>query len=84
VWELVLESRQEPLDWADRSTIGNAIQKGWVSRNLVYRFDRPKVEPLLWLPDALAGALGEGLLGDRSYLEELANSAPTITVRLSV
>ena len=55
--ELVVESRQERNDRKDRQTIIQAQKAGWASESLRYRFTRPKEEPLLWLPDSIAGAL---------------------------
>lgn len=69
---VVLESRQEHNDRKDRREVGNAQRAGLVPSSLVYRHDRPKDEPLLWLPDAVAGAAGVSIIdADRTMLELL-------------
>ena len=55
---LVIESRQDHNDRKDRREIMGAQRAGVASRSLTYCHARPKDEPLLWLPDALAGAIG--------------------------
>lgn len=42
----------------DRREIMGAQRAGVASPSLTYCHARPKDEPLLWLPDALAGAIG--------------------------
>lgn len=55
---LVIESRQERNDRKDRREILRAQEAGVAARDLIYRHGRPKEEALLWLPDAMAGAVG--------------------------
>ncbi len=56
VLDVLFESRQRTADNADRSHIGTCQQAGHVTRQLRYGFGQPLAEPLLWLPDLLAGA----------------------------
>ena len=58
---LVIESRQEHNDRKDRREILGAQRAGVASPDLIYRHGQPKLEPLLWLPDAIAGAVGMSL-----------------------
>lgn len=67
---LVLEHRQQRLDTRDRREIENVKRAGLLTE-ASYRHDRPMEEPLLWLPDALAGALGLHLVGRGELLELL-------------
>jgi len=53
--ELVIESRGEQ-DQDDRRTAVAAQRAGNADPELRYSFARPLEEPLLWLPDAIAGA----------------------------
>jgi hypothetical protein len=57
---LVIESRQARNDQKDRRTIVAAQKVGEASPDLRYSFRGPKDEPLLWLPDAIAGARTSG------------------------
>jgi len=69
----VFESRQEHNDRKDRREIMGAQRDGVAAADLVYRHGRPKEEPLLWLPDAIAGAVG---LSVASHDHELAEMLP--------
>jgi len=76
VTELVIESRQEHNDAKDRRTIATAQRLGRAPRQLLYRFERPHAEPLLWLPDAAAGALAAAVAGETEvYLKHLEGCA---------
>jgi hypothetical protein len=59
--ELVIETRQQHNDQRDRRTILAAKKNGEASDLLAYSFGKPLSEPLLWLPDAIAGARSSGL-----------------------
>ncbi len=54
----VFESRQEHNDRKDRREIMAADRDGVAASDLVYRHGRPREEPLLWLADAIVGAVG--------------------------
>ena len=71
VGEMVFEARQERLNRRDRRTMVS-IQRAGLGPGLRYRFARPHEEPLLWMPDVLAGAFGPWLvMGDDSYVVRL-------------
>ena len=57
VRHLVLESRQERNNQRDRRRILAAQSAGIAARDLTYEFGLPNSEPLLWVADALAGAV---------------------------
>lgn len=69
----VFESRQEHNDRKDRREIMAAQRDGVASADLVYRHGRPKEEPLLWVADAIVGAVG---LSVASHDQELAQLLP--------
>lgn len=58
VTQVVMEQRTPSLDSADRRMLGAIRGKRLVSRDLRVETARPKEEPMLWLPDAVAGAFG--------------------------
>lgn len=71
---LVIESRQEHNDRKDRREILGAQRVGVAAPDLVYRHGQPKLEPLLWLPDAIAGAIGMSIAdGQHELASELAH-----------
>ena len=57
VIDLVIESRQEHNDARDRNVLAQAQSKNRAPSNMNYDHQNPSDEPLLWLPDALAGAV---------------------------
>lgn len=72
VQELIIESRQEPLDIRDRREIIAGQHAGLVASDLPYRHDVPKQEPLLWIADAIVGAVAAAIAdGDERYVQLL-------------
>jgi hypothetical protein len=74
VLDLLIESRQPHNDRADRQVIAAAQRSGGASPDLDYHHARPLSEPLLWLPDALAGAVMARVRKEGQYLERLAGA----------
>ena len=58
VTQVVMEQRTPSLDAADRRMLVAIRGKRLVSQRLRVETARPKEEPMLWLPDAVAGAFG--------------------------
>lgn len=54
----VFESRQEHNDRKDRREVISAQQAGVAAKGLIYRHGRPREEPMLWVADAIVGAVG--------------------------
>jgi hypothetical protein len=69
--ELVIESRQDHNDRQDRRTIANAQRAQRADPGLRYRFSWPESEPMLWLADAVAGAVSASAGGKAEYVEAL-------------
>lgn len=73
VEELIIESRHKAADQRDRRSIVQAQQEaeGELS-GLVYDFQHPDREPLLWFADAAAGAVAASAAGETdAYLAKL-------------
>jgi hypothetical protein len=66
--DLLIESRQHVNDLKDRRVIAATIAAARISPELNYGHTGPNQEPLLWLPDALAGAAMAQVRGDGRYL----------------
>lgn len=83
IHQVVIERREDRgLNRADRRTIHDARQAGLVSESFSYRFEAPKEEPLLWVPDAIAGAVGMHLANKaHDYFDRLGTDSLTLTVR---
>ncbi|GAB3836500.1 hypothetical protein GCM10028799_74270 [Kribbella italica] len=71
VREVWLESRREIQDGRDLALVDSARDKGLVSRHLKVGFAKPADEPMLWLPDGVAGAVTAEVLGDRRWIDVL-------------
>jgi hypothetical protein len=71
VLELLIESRQSPNDQKDRHTISALQAAGLASYDLEYIHRLGREEPLLWLADALAGAMLASLKGEGRFLASL-------------
>jgi hypothetical protein len=65
----VLESRQDHNDARDRQVIGS--RRPVADASLDYRHEGPRQEPLLWLADALAGAVMSEIRKDGRYVASL-------------
>lgn len=68
VSSLLLESRHRERDRHDLKTIGALRNRRSLSRRLQVDHGQPVQEPLLWLPDVVAGAVGDGWCGDGTHL----------------
>jgi hypothetical protein len=78
-----LESRAPSQDKRDRSLVDSARRKGLLSYRTSIEFARPLQEPMLWLPDAVAGAVTAANLGEPRWLLALSEMAVVhqVTVR---
>ena len=78
VGTLVIETRGRHGDAEDRRTIYHAQRSGHADASLGYCFDSP-LNPFLWLPDAIAGAVGSAFAdGVDRYVDHLGDSRPEI------
>jgi len=77
VSEVVFESRGRGNN-KDARTIANAQRAGVAAKTMRYRFERPEEEPMLWIPDAVAGAASAQVTGETPYLDRV----PGALVRL--
>lgn len=59
----LLESRFPERDRFDLKSIGGFRNGGYLTRRLVVAHGKPLQEPLLWVPDAVAGAAGDHRCG---------------------
>jgi hypothetical protein len=80
---LLLETREEHNDRVDRRTIAGAKSGRRASAALSYDFGHRDTEPLLWLPDALAGIVASARLegSPSDHLETLGGALAIHEVR---
>ncbi|WP_130442643.1 hypothetical protein [Kribbella rubisoli] len=74
VGQVWLESRASAQDKRDLSLVDSARDKGLLSRTTTVGFARPLQEPMLWLPDAVAGAVTAANLGEPRWLLALSET----------
>jgi hypothetical protein len=67
-----LESRAPAQNKRDRSLVDSARRKRLLSHRTSIEFARPLQEPMLWLPDAVAGAVTADNLGEQRWLLALS------------
>lgn len=72
VSQIWLESRGATPDRRDLALVDYARDKGLIPPGLKVGFARPRDEPMLWLPDAVAGAVTAANLGERRWLVALS------------
>ena len=72
VSEVRLESRAAAQDKRDVHLVNTARRKRLISHDLQVTFARPSLEPMLWLPDAVAGAMSAAMLGEDRWLTAIA------------
>jgi hypothetical protein len=65
VW---LESRSAKPDRRDLKLVDSARDKGLIPTDLKVDFARPRMESMLWLPDAVAGAATAANLGEPRWM----------------
>lgn len=68
-----LESRHRERDQHDMKSIGQFRNAGYLSSNLRVGHGKPVQEPLLWLPDIIAGVVGDDLRGENRLIEHFGN-----------
>ncbi|WP_227993987.1 hypothetical protein [Pseudactinotalea sp. HY160] len=71
--DLILETRTPTQDGQDRAHIV-ALQGQGLDRSLRIQHQRGGDEPLLWIPDAVLGAINADARGEARHLEELADT----------
>lgn len=74
VGQVRLDSRAPAQDRRDLRLVDSAREKGLISRELSNDFAQPTQEPMLWLPDAVAGAVTAAQLGEPRWLLTLSES----------
>jgi hypothetical protein len=80
VARIVMEERTPSLVKADRAILAAIRGKRLLTSALRVETARPKAEPMLWLPDAIAGAFGAARDGGRSEWLDLIGRVEQIHV----
>jgi hypothetical protein len=84
VTHVCVEARDQSLNRRDLRMIDALRGKGTIPKSFRVEFSRPSDEPMLWIPDAVAGAVGAARVGEDLYPSKLlAESLTVIDLRLS-
>jgi hypothetical protein len=83
VTDVWMESRSSAPDRRDVRLVDSARSKGILPASLMVRFARPTEDPMLWIPDAVAGAVTAAVLGEGRWMLALSEvlTRHDITVR---
>lgn len=79
VW---LESRTQTLNRADEKMVLALRGRRLISRELRVEVARPLEEPMLWIPDVVAGAVGAARDGDPRWLDALREVVTEIDIAM--
>jgi hypothetical protein len=80
VSQVFLEARTQTLIHRDRQQVANLVGKKLITPALRVSIARPLEEPMLWVPDAVAGAVGADRLGNPEWLDVIRDSVTEIDV----
>lgn len=80
VW---LESRTQSLNARDLTMVAALRSRGGIPKSLVIDFAQPEQEPMLWLPDAIAGAVAGHYRGEAIAFNILRTAVTLHTITLS-
>lgn len=83
VTQVWLETRTQSLNARDLTVIEAFRAKNSISESLTVRFAQPEQEPMLWLPDAVAGAVGGRLRSEDVAYGTLFRSITLHTIEIS-
>lgn len=75
VWR---EARTPTQDRLDREHVAAMVGRGFIPSTFRVQSQQPNQEPMLWLPDVVAGAVNAAQQGHRAYLEALSATVEVV------
>jgi hypothetical protein len=82
VSRVFLEARTQTLTRKDREHVANLVGKRLITPALRVDSARPLEEPMLWIPDAVAGAVGADRLGNPEWLDIIRHKVTEVAIEL--
>jgi hypothetical protein len=82
VSRVFLEARTQTLIRKDREHVANLVGKRLITPALRVDSARPVEEPMLWIPDAVAGAVGADRLGNPEWLDIVRHKVIEMAIEL--
>jgi hypothetical protein len=80
VSRVFLEARTQTLIRKDREHVANLVGKRLITPALRVDTARPLEEPMLWIPDAVAGAVGADRLGNSGWLDIIRHKVTEMAI----
>ena len=80
--DIVFESRESSQNTRDAQTLHSISRAGIAGLGFRYTFARPLDEPLLWLPDAIAGACGHSITDSHGEIADLCNQCVSTIIEV--
>jgi hypothetical protein len=82
VSRVFIEARTPSLVTRDREQIANLVGKKLISKDLRVQIARPRDEPMLWVPDAVAGVVGAARAGNAQWLDLMRHTVTELDIEL--
>jgi hypothetical protein len=82
VSRVYLESRTESLNKRDMQLVDRLHGRQALPRHLRVEIELPSLEPMLWVPDQVLGAMGDAETGDTQWLDALAGTVTRVDISL--
>lgn len=82
VSRVYLEARTPSLVTRDREQVANLVGKKLITKDLRVLTARPRDEPMLWVPDAVAGAVGAARAGNAQWLDLMRHTVTELDIEL--
>ncbi|MFJ2662703.1 hypothetical protein [Arthrobacter koreensis] len=82
VTRVYLEQRTQSLNARDMKLVRHLRGKKSVPSALRVDVQQPSVEPMLWIPDQVLGALGDAASNDDTWLDQYAGAVQQIEIMI--
>jgi hypothetical protein len=82
VSRVFMEARTPSLVTRDREQVANLVGKKLITKDLRVLSARPRDEPMLWVPDAVAGAVGAARAGNAQWLDLMRHTVTELDIEL--
>ena len=82
VSQVFLEQRTQSLNERDMKLIRHLRGKRSIPSGLRVDIQQPSIEPMLWIPDQVLGAMGDAAADERQWLDRYGSTIERIDIRL--
>ena len=82
VSRMVLESRTASLNQRDLNLVVQLRGKRSLPADLRVEIEKPSVEPMLWIPDQVVGAMGDAETGESEWIKPFRSMLTRMDIRI--